>query len=48
LNLGDALKGALPEVFLDGLTAALFIIFATWILYISQLDFEILREFSAE
>lgn len=46
--LGNALKGALPEVFLDGLTAALFIIFATWILYISQLDFEILREFRAE
>jgi putative Ca2+/H+ antiporter (TMEM165/GDT1 family) len=37
--LGNALKGALPEVFLDGLTAALFFIFAAWVLYTSQLDF---------
>jgi putative Ca2+/H+ antiporter (TMEM165/GDT1 family) len=38
--LGNALKGALPEVFLDGLTAALFFVFAAWILYTSQIDFE--------
>ncbi|NHX37636.1 MULTISPECIES: TMEM165/GDT1 family protein [Halolamina] len=38
--LGNALKGALPEVFLDGLTAALFFVFGAWILYTSQLDFE--------
>lgn len=46
--LGNALKGGLPEVFLDGLTAVLFFIFAAWILYTSQLDFDILREFYAE
>ncbi|XGI84417.1 TMEM165/GDT1 family protein [Halorutilales archaeon Cl-col2-1] len=33
--LGNALKGALPEVYLDGATAALFFIFAFWILYTS-------------
>ena len=31
--LGNALKGALPEVYLDGITAGLFIVFAAWILY---------------
>ena len=36
--LGNALKGALPEVFLDGITAGLFVVFAAWILYTSTLD----------
>lgn len=31
--LGNALKGALPVVYLDGLTAALFVLFAGWLLY---------------
>ncbi|ERH08081.1 MAG: putative membrane protein [Halonotius sp. J07HN4] len=31
--LGNALKGALPEVYLDIITAALFFIFAAWLLY---------------
>lgn len=33
--LGNALKDALPRVYLDGATAALFFIFAFWILYTS-------------
>lgn len=36
--LGNALKGALPEVFLDGITAGLFVVFAAWILYTSVLE----------
>ena len=31
--LGNALKGALPEVYLDAITATLFFIFAAWLLY---------------
>ena len=31
--LGNALKGALPEVYLDTITATLFFIFAAWLLY---------------
>jgi putative Ca2+/H+ antiporter (TMEM165/GDT1 family) len=31
--LGNALKGALPEVYLDIITATLFFIFAAWLLY---------------
>ncbi|MFC6718996.1 TMEM165/GDT1 family protein [Natrialbaceae archaeon GCM10025810] len=30
--LGDALEGALPEVYLDAATAVLFVVFAVWIL----------------
>lgn len=33
--LGNALEGALPEVYLDGATAGLFVVFAAWILYAS-------------
>lgn len=33
--LGNALEGALPEVYLDGVTAGLFVVFAAWILYTS-------------
>jgi putative Ca2+/H+ antiporter (TMEM165/GDT1 family) len=36
--LGNALRGALPEVFLDGVTAGLFVVFAAWVLYTSKLD----------
>lgn len=36
--LGNALKGALPEVYLDGITAGLFVVFAAWILYTSTFD----------
>jgi len=38
--LGNALKGALPEVYLDGITAGLFIVFAAWILYTSEFDLD--------
>jgi len=31
--LGNALKGALPAVYLDGITAGLFFIFGGWLLY---------------
>lgn len=31
--LGDALKGALPVVYLDAITAGLFVVFAVWILH---------------
>ncbi|RJX43590.1 UPF0016 domain-containing protein [Halonotius aquaticus] len=31
--LGNALKDALPEVYLDGITASLFFIFGAWLLY---------------
>jgi len=34
--LGNALKGALPAVYLDGITAGLFVLFAVWILYASR------------
>jgi len=30
---GNALKGALPEVYLDSITASLFFIFGAWLLY---------------
>ena len=33
--VGNALKGALPEVYLDGITGVLFVVFAVWILYAS-------------
>jgi putative Ca2+/H+ antiporter (TMEM165/GDT1 family) len=36
--LGSALKGALPETYLDGITAGLFVVFAAWILYTSEFD----------
>jgi putative Ca2+/H+ antiporter (TMEM165/GDT1 family) len=36
--LGNALKGALPEVYLDGITAGLFLVFAVWILYTAPGD----------
>lgn len=36
--LGNALKGALPAVLLDGITAGLFVVFAAWILYTSILE----------
>ncbi|RLM54090.1 UPF0016 domain-containing protein [Halobellus sp. Atlit-31R] len=36
--LGNALKGALPELYLDGITAGLFLVFAVWILYTSDFD----------
>lgn len=32
---GTALKGALPEIYLDGMTAGMFVIFAVWVLYSS-------------
>ncbi|WP_254530811.1 TMEM165/GDT1 family protein [Natrinema gelatinilyticum] len=35
--LGNALKGAIPVVYLDGVTAALFVFFAIWILYASEI-----------
>lgn len=38
--LGNALKGALPAVYLDGITAGLFVVFAAWILYSSPLTGE--------
>jgi putative Ca2+/H+ antiporter (TMEM165/GDT1 family) len=38
--LGNALKGALPAVYLDGITAGLFIVFAAWILYTSEFDID--------
>ena len=38
--LGNALKGALPEVYLDGITAGLFIVFAAWILYTPAFDLD--------
>ncbi|WP_254524121.1 TMEM165/GDT1 family protein [Natrinema caseinilyticum] len=34
--LGDALKGAVPVVYLDAVTAALFVFFAIWILYAGE------------
>lgn len=36
--LGNALKGVLPEIYLDGITAGLFVVFAVWIVYTSVLD----------
>lgn len=36
--LGNALKGALSEIVLDGITAGLFVVFAAWIMYTSALD----------
>jgi putative Ca2+/H+ antiporter (TMEM165/GDT1 family) len=38
--LGNALKGALPAVYLDGITAGLFVVFAAWILYTSEFDLD--------
>ena len=32
---GNALKGALPELYLDGITGVLFVVFAGWIIYAS-------------
>jgi putative Ca2+/H+ antiporter (TMEM165/GDT1 family) len=34
--LGEALKGALPAVYLDAITAGLFVVFAFWMLYSEQ------------
>ncbi|WP_436936000.1 TMEM165/GDT1 family protein [Halovenus marina] len=36
--LGNALKGALPEVYLDAITAGLFLTFGVWILYTTPND----------
>jgi putative Ca2+/H+ antiporter (TMEM165/GDT1 family) len=33
--VGNALKGALPEIYLDGITGVLFVVFAGWIIYAS-------------
>jgi putative Ca2+/H+ antiporter (TMEM165/GDT1 family) len=32
IALGDSLKGSLPELYLDGITAGLFFVFAVWVL----------------